>query len=85
MKLLQNHAYNHLPFSDLTYDQYALRGGQQRAKNGHFSNVVARDATGIGRIQNWTTGGGSPRRSATFLYISLWCGIYIHILNCGGS
>ena len=85
VKLLQNQAYNHLPFSDLPYDQYALRGGRQRAKNEHFSLVVALDATGIDRIQNRTTGGGSPRRSAIILYTSLWCGINIHILNCCGS
>ena len=82
MKLLRNHANNHLPFSDLPYDQYALRGGRQRGKNRHFSYVIARDATGIGRIQNRTTGGGSSRRRASFLYTSHLRGIKIHILNC---
>ena len=82
MKLLQNHVNNHLPFSDLPYDQYALRGVRQRGKNRHFSYVIARDATGIGRLQNRTTGGGSSRRRASFLYTSHLRGIKIHILNC---
>ena len=85
MKLLQNHAYNHLPFSDSPYDKYALRSGRQRGKNRHLSYVVARDATGIGRMQDRTTGGGSSRRGATFLYTSLLCGLNIHILNYGRS
>ena len=71
MKLLRNHVNNHLPFSDFPYDQYALRGGRQRGKNRHFSYVIARDATGIGRIQNRTMGGGSSRRRASFfVYIT---------------
>ena len=81
MKLLRNHANNHLPFSDLPYEQYTLRGGRQRGKNRHFSYVIARDATGIGHIQNRTTGGGSSRRRASFLYTSHLRGIKIHILN----
>ena len=82
MKLLRNHANNHLPFSNLPYDQYALRGGRQRRKNQHFPNVIARDATGIGRIQNLTKGGGASRRCARFLYTSHLGGMKIHILNC---
>ena len=83
IKLRRNHANNHLPFSDFPYDQYALRGGRQRDKHRHFSYVIARDATGIGHIQNRTTGGDSSRRRASFLYTSHLRGIKIHILNCG--
>ena len=82
MKWLQKHANNHLPFSDLPYDQYALRGGRQRGKNRHVSYVIARNTTGIGRIQNQTTEGGSSRRRASFFYTSHLRGIKIHILNC---
>ena len=85
MKLVRNHANNHLPFSDLPYDQYAFHGGRQRGKNRHFSYVIVRDPTGIGRIQNRTTVGGSSRRSASFLYTLHLRGIKIHILNCSRS
>ena len=50
-----------------------------------FSYVFVRDATGIGRIANRTTGGGSSRRCASFLYTSHVRGIKIRILNCGTS
>ena len=85
MKLLRYHSNNHLPLSDLPYDQYALRGRWPCGKNRYFSYVIVRDATGIGRIQNQTTGGGSSRRRASFLYTSYLRGIKIHILNCWRS
>ena len=84
-KKLHFYAKNHLQTSDLRYDQYLSRRGRNRTKNRCFSYVFVHDATGICRIANRTTGGGSSRRRASFLYTSHLRGIKIHILNCGRS
>ena len=78
-------AKNHLPFSVLRCDQYPLRRKRKRAKNRRFTQVLARDATGINRSAKRRTGGDISHRNRTFLYTSLAGEINIQILNCAGS
>ena len=70
-KKLHFDAENHLPLSDLRYDQYLLRRGRKRAKNRRFWDVFARDAMRIGCIANRRTGGDSTYDFALILYTSL--------------
>ena len=70
-KNLHFHAENHLPLSDLWYDQYPLRRGEKQAKNRRFFPLFARDATDIFRIGNRRTGGVSRHDFALISYASL--------------
>ena len=76
-KKLYFDAENHLPLSDLRYEQYPLRRGRKRAKNHRLSPDFVRDAMDICRITNRRTGGDSTHDFALISYTSL----FSHI-NC---
>ena len=63
---------NHLPLSDLRYEQYPLRGGRKRAKNHRLSPDFVRDAMNICHIKNRRTGGDSTHDFALISYTSLF-------------
>ena len=70
-KKLHFDAENHLPLSDLRYDQYPLCRGRKRAKNRRLSPVFTRAATDICRIGNRRKGGDSRHGFALISYTSL--------------
>ena len=76
-KRLYFDAENHLPLSDLRYEQYPLRCGRKRGKNHRLSPDFVRDAMEICRITNQRTGGDSTHDFTLISYTSLFS-----LINC---
>ena len=77
-KKLYFDAENHLPLSDLRYEQYPRRRGRKRAKNRRLSPDFVRDAMDIYRIANRRMGCDSTHDFALISYTSL----FSHIKCC---